>query len=421
VTSKKPPQGRPPKEPVSLSGRTVAGRYRIVGLLGQGGIGKVYEAEQIGLDRQVAVKVIRPERRSDAVTTQRFLREARAAGRITSPHVVTLFDCGTDDETGELYIAMEMLHGQSLAERLASSDSMAVEEAMETAAAIARGLRAAHEAGVLHRDLKPANVFLSDDGTVKVLDFGIAKLIDDRLPPSDSLTQENRVLGTPMYMSPEAATRRPLGPTADLYALGILIYEMLVGAPPFKTGNAWRTLEAQVKKRPPRLTEAAPWRPIPKALDDLVETLLRKSPLERPRDAGEVAETLDGMAQQLRAREAQLESRTEIDVRLPQRRKRVVDELAPPITSDHHVEAPSGADLSLDATKLYGAAPKPLGIPATLGRPFPKEALEAYRAGLSQPEMAPESSRPRALSLIALTLALGALAFIVALALRLLL
>ncbi|MCZ7681698.1 MAG: serine/threonine protein kinase [Sandaracinaceae bacterium] len=227
----------------TLSGRVVAGRYRVVGRVGQGGIGRVYLAEQRGLDRRVALKVIRPERRSDPVTAARFEREARAVGRISSPHVVTTYDSGRD-ERGDLYIAMELLEGESLADRMRSGPELTVLEATTIAAAIAKGLRAAHEAGVLHRDLKPANVFLCADGNVKVLDFGIAKLLDEQ--PADALTSVHRILGTPVYMSPEAARRLPLGPTTDLYALGVLLFEMIAGQPPFKTGDARRTLRAHL-------------------------------------------------------------------------------------------------------------------------------------------------------------------------------
>lgn len=300
--------------PQSLSGRLVAGRYAIVGLLGVGGIGRVYEAEQVGLDRSVAIKVIRPERRDDEVTVHRFMREARAAGRISSPHVVTLYDCGRDD-TGELYIAMELLEGRSLSQRIASREPFEMSEVLQIATMIALGLRAAHEAGVLHRDLKPANVFLCDDGNVKVLDFGIAKLLDDEA--SEDLTAVNRILGTPVYMSPEAATRRPLGPTSDLYALGLLIFEMVVGTPPFKTGDAWKTLEKQVKTRAPRLESAAPWRSIPDELGELVASLLKKNPLNRPRDAGEVAERLRRISTELAMQESLEGGRTDVDVPMP--------------------------------------------------------------------------------------------------------
>ncbi|MBX3275418.1 MAG: serine/threonine protein kinase [Sandaracinaceae bacterium] len=371
---KKPPLS----EPVSLSGRTVAGRYRVVGVVGQGGIGKVYEAEQIGLDRTVAVKVIRPERRGDEVTTRRFLREARAAGRIASPHVVTLFDCGTDEGSGELYIAMELLSGQSLSRRLADDEALPMSLALRIGAMIARGLRAAHEAGVLHRDLKPANVFLCDDGNVKVLDFGIAKLLDESV--DEPLTQVNRILGTPVYMSPEAATRRPLGPTTDLYGLGLLLYEMIVGTPPFKTGDAIKTLEAHVKTVPPRVSAAAPWRAIPPALDELVARLLEKQPQARPRDAGEVAAALDRMAMELALAESRAGELTEVELRLPPAAARATELPATPVSED-----------ALDATAVWVGDPS-LARPREeiIGRPFPKEALEAYRRRLEgQPADAP--------------------------------
>lgn len=299
----------------TLSGRTVAGRYRVIGLLGQGGIGRVYAAEQVGMDRRVAVKVIRPERRGDPVTTARFLREARAAGRIQSPNVVTLYDFGEDG--GRHYLAMELLEGRSLEERLRDGVPMELSEILHVATSIARGLRAAHEAGVLHRDLKPANVFLCDDGTVKVLDFGIAKLLDEGGSEWEPLTAVNRILGTPVYMSPEAATRRPLGPTADLYALGLLIHAMVVGEPPFRTGDAMKTLQAQVTRPAPRLREAAPWMAVPSALDALVAGLLEKDPRRRPRDAGEVAEQLARVGDELRMDEALLHERTIVERRPP--------------------------------------------------------------------------------------------------------
>jgi len=198
----------------TLTGATIAGRYQILGPLGRGGIGQVYAAEQIGLDRQVAVKVIRKGRRGDMITEKRFMREARAAGRISSPHVVTLFDFGRDPGSGLLYLAMELLEGESLSDRLDDPTLLEMHELLKVGAAIARGLRAAHEAGVLHRDLKPANVFLCEDDTVKVLDFGIAKLMDDG-GDWEPLTQVNRILGTPVYMSPEAAPRRPRPPHDD--------------------------------------------------------------------------------------------------------------------------------------------------------------------------------------------------------------
>jgi len=382
--------GDEPTGPVSLSGRTVAGRYRIVGLVGQGGIGKVYEAEQIGLDRMVAVKCIRPERRTDHITTKRFLREARAAGRIASPHVVTLFDCGTDEDTGELYIAMEMLAGQSLMDRLAETQNLSLVEVLRIATQIARGLRAAHEAGVLHRDLKPANVFLCDDGTVKVLDFGIAKILDDELERSEALTKVNRILGTPVYMSPEAATRQSLGPTTDLYALGLLIYEMVVGAPPFKTGDAWKTLEAHVKTKPPRLSQAAPWLPIPAALDALVAELLEKKPQDRPRDAGEVATRLDRLAMSLALAESPSE-RTMVSLVLPD---------TPPepepawSTSDLEAKPSLADDDPNEKTDVWqgGHAPAPAPPPPhQVGRPFPREELAAYQRQLEAQRRAAES------------------------------
>jgi eukaryotic-like serine/threonine-protein kinase len=284
------------EEPASTySGRIVAGRYHVLACLGQGGIGRVYAADQIGLDRRVAVKVIRPDRKDDPVTEARFLREARAAGRISSPHVVTLYDCGRDRR--DLYIAMELLEGVSLAKRLCGGPALTPIEAIEVAARVARGLHAAHEAGVLHRDLKPGNVFLCRDGGVKVLDFGIAKIVDDST--TDALTGVHRIVGTPRYMSPEAALRLPLGPSSDLYALGVLLFEMIVGTPPFRTGEAMKTLRAHIDRPPPGLAASAPWVHVPDELDALVASLLEKDPAKRPQHAIDVARSLERIASQL--------------------------------------------------------------------------------------------------------------------------
>ena len=285
------------EEALTFSGRTVAGRYRILGLLGQGGNAKVYEAEQIGLDRLVAVKVIRADKRTETAS-KHFMREAKLAGRVSSPHVVTLYDFGRDDETGELYLAMELLEGRSLSRTLREDGALPLDRALDVGAQVARGLAAAHEKGVLHRDLKPANIFLCADGTAKVLDFGIAKLTVPELgdgDDADSLTQDGRFVGTPSYMSPEAATKGPIGPATDIYALGLIVYDMIVGQPAFRSGNPMRTLMAQVKQPAPRVSERVG--DVPPELDDFVDALLRKDPATRPQDPMQIAKHLE----QLRA------------------------------------------------------------------------------------------------------------------------
>jgi eukaryotic-like serine/threonine-protein kinase len=366
----------------TLTGVTIAGRYQIIGPLGSGGIGQVYSATQIGLDREVAVKVIRKGRRGDEITEKRFMREARAAGRISSPHVVTLFDFGRDQDSGLLYLAMELLEGQSLSERLDDPTLLELPQLIDIAGAIARGLRAAHEAGVLHRDLKPANVFLCTDETVKVLDFGIAKLIDDS--DWEPLTQVNRILGTPVYMSPEAATRRPLGPTSDLYALGLILFEMVVGEPPFKTGNAMKTLRAQVEIPAPRLSDAAPWRAVPEELDELVAQLLEKDPEDRPRDAGWVVETLDRIRTLATSSGTRVErgaaARTEVDIELPEQ----TAVQSPPgyVALEDDDEDDVGGATTVWAGRGPGGS-----APATQPR-------EAHSAGVIHSERAPDEHAP---------------------------
>ncbi|MFK7987699.1 MAG: serine/threonine-protein kinase [Sandaracinaceae bacterium] len=399
---------------LTLSGKTIAGRYKVISLLGQGGSGRVYLAQQIGLDRRVAIKVIRKDRKEDPVTAARFMREAKAAGRIQSPHVVTLFDFGRDGE--EDYIAMELLEGQSLAERLKGNEPISTHEALSIASSIAKGLKAAHEAGVLHRDLKPGNVFLCADGTVKVLDFGIAKLLDDESPEwGEPLTQVNRIIGTPVYMSPEAATRRPLGPQTDLYGLGLILFEMVVGEPPFRTGNAMNTLKAQVTDPAPRLGVAAPWISVPASLEDLVDALLQKDPEARPRDAAEVLERLAAVSGRVEvAASASREARTRVDVRRPA--------LEEPEMSTAENTADNTADSEM--TEVWSGRPwegtdlpEPV-LPAPLGSPAP-----AFEAAPPAPAPAPSKSN-RAQGLLLLVIAsgiTGLLAFGLILLLRVLL
>ncbi|MGE0787285.1 MAG: serine/threonine-protein kinase [Sandaracinaceae bacterium] len=386
----------------TLTGATIAGRYQVIGSLGSGGIGQVYAAEQIGLDRQVAVKVIRKGRRGDDVTEKRFMREARAAGRISSPHVVTLFDFGRDPQSGLLYLAMELLEGQSLSQRLDDPTLLEMPELLRVGASVARGLRAAHEAGVLHRDLKPANVFLCSDKTVKVLDFGIAKLMDDEQNDWEPLTQVNRILGTPVYMSPEAATRRPLGPTSDLYALGLILFEMVVGEPPFKTGNAMKTLRAQVETPAPRLSDAAPWRPIPEELDDLVAQLLEKDPNKRPRDAGDVVERIEQVAAKASSSETVVDSsplahlhtpaRTEVDIPLP---ARTPDVRAYVAYGEDDEEEEHGAATTVWGRNSPSEPPKPATPPDMPPTPLVMTHFDSPVSPSSPPPISPAALEPR--------------------------
>jgi serine/threonine-protein kinase len=280
-----------------LIGQVLGERYQIVEPLGQGGMGSVYLAERLPDELEVAVKIVRPEHIGNATVHERFLREVRHTSSIRSPHVVQIFDSGMSED-GRAYMVMERLDGESLTERLRRPPSLRPIEALHVARDVARALAAAHETGVIHRDLKPDNIILCSDGTVKVVDFGIAKaFVSEKLHKVDepSLTEAHRVVGTPVYMSPEVITKEGLHPASDLYALGVILYEMMVGEPPFYEKDAIGTMYKHLHETPKRLREVDPRLDIPGALETLVRDLLAKKAEDRPSDAKEVERRLTAL------------------------------------------------------------------------------------------------------------------------------
>src|SRR4051794_23282803 len=214
--------------------REAIGRYRVLGQLGEGGMGLVYEAWDDRLDRAVAVKVVRPETLDADDVRQRFWREARSAGAISHPNICHVYEIGESE--GELFIAMERLEGEALSDRMKRSPVPAP-EAVQIALGVLAGLEAVHARGLLHRDLKPSNVFLTPHG-VKLLDFGLARPVTtsaaDASQTMPGLTLPGVVMGTPSYMAPEQVLAQPIDQRTDLYALGTVLFEMLSGAPPFQ-------------------------------------------------------------------------------------------------------------------------------------------------------------------------------------------
>jgi len=283
-----------------LLGALVAGRFRVERLLGAGGMGRVYEAEQAGLGRKVALKVLHPRMAASDVHKQRFHQEARAASRLRHPGSVGVFDFG--EWQGQLFIAMELLHGQSLEELIRREAPLVPSRAMELADQIAAVLAAAHEHEVLHRDLKPGNVILHTDdrGTehVKVVDFGLALLVNERR--DKRLTTEGMVLGTPAYMSPEQFQDLPLDARSDLYSLGVLLYEMLCGKLPFSGNTSTYLLQLLYLEAPPP-SEAVPGIKLPDGLEDLVVRLMAKVVAQRPNSAAEVRAELRAISERAAA------------------------------------------------------------------------------------------------------------------------
>jgi serine/threonine-protein kinase len=254
--------------------------------IGSGGIGAVYAAEHIALGSRVAVKVLRGAAAVDASEIARLRREARVQVSIEHPNVVRVLDLDQLPD-GSIYVVMEQLQGRSLAARLKSGGPLSPAEAVTIFRQVCKGLSAAHQLGVVHRDLKPGNVFLCDDRSVKILDFGMSKFAE-----AESLTQDGYTLGTPEYMSPEQCIGAPVDPRTDLYAFGVLMYEALIGVLPISGKNRREFLELHQRMIPQSMRERRPDLDIPVELDEAVMRCLRKRASERPASARELDKAL---------------------------------------------------------------------------------------------------------------------------------
>ena len=277
-------------------GDIIADRFRIERQLGEGGMGAVYLATQLGLKREVALKVILPQKTSDK-TRERFLREARVASVLKHPNVVGIYDYG--DHQGMLYLAMELLNGPSL-RAIVDYDlpPLPVERAVDIAAQVADVLAAASAIPLVHRDLKPENVVLDRavDGRERavVVDFGLAFVAIDADLETGRLTREGAVTGTPDYMPPEQCRGAlDVDGSADVYSLGAMLYEMLTARPPF-SGSAAIVISRHLFVKPKRIRDAFPEIELPGALEDLVMSMLAKSPADRP-SAARVRDALSGV------------------------------------------------------------------------------------------------------------------------------
>ena len=260
-------------------------RYTLVSRIASGGMGDVWAATDTVLERQVAVKILRPSLDDEEVFARRFRNEALHTANLAHVNVATVFDYGEEDNLA--YLVMELVPGEPLSDLVKREGALPPEQVRAIMAQAALALGAAHEAGVVHRDVKPANILLMPDGTVKLTDFGIARAID-----GSGHTQTGEVLGTPHYLSPEQALGEAATGASDLYALGVVAHEMLTGRRPFDKGTPVATALAQVNEPPPPLPDH-----VPSGLRSLIEACLEKKPADRPASARELGERL-GMAEE---------------------------------------------------------------------------------------------------------------------------
>ncbi len=281
-----------------LIGRIFDGRFKIEGILGAGGMGRVYRGVQLSIDRPVALKVLHKELAEDERQIERFNREALACSRLTHPNSIRILDYG-HSEDGNLFLAMEYLDGQVLSRAIRDGGPMAPKRVARIGSQIAKALAEAHDVGLVHRDLKPANIFLCDfhgeKDFVKVLDYGIAKFTAESSSVEEGLTKQGSILGTPDYLAPEQALGLPVTAKADLYALGVVMYHMLSGITPFRADTPVAVVMKHIHEAPAPFDAVMGGSSVPEILESLVFELLTKNPSRRPGSAAAVARRLDAM------------------------------------------------------------------------------------------------------------------------------
>jgi eukaryotic-like serine/threonine-protein kinase len=279
---------------------TTLGHYRIVELIGRGGMGEVYLADDTRLQRRVALKVLARELASDPDRRERFDREARAAAALNHPNIVTIHS--VEEAGGVPFLTLELIDGQTLADVI-PEDGLPLDRLLTLAIPLADAVGAAHQRGITHRDLKPANVMVTTDGRLKVLDFGLAKLKEDaRLAleagqPTGMLTGDGRIVGTVAYMSPEQAEGKPVDQRSDVFSLGVILYEMATGVRPFTGDTQMSILSAIMKDSPRPVTEAK--RGLPRDFSRIVMRCLAKDVEDRYQSAKDVRNDLRALKNDL--------------------------------------------------------------------------------------------------------------------------
>jgi serine/threonine-protein kinase len=267
-----------------MIGRLIGGRYRLIAPLGEGGMATIWRAVDEQLDREIAIKLLREQYGTDAGFAARFRQEARSAGSLSHPNIVPVYDYGTDDADGTQFIVMHLVEGDDLSSVLRDRGTLSTDDAVRVALGVASALEAAHRRGIVHRDVKPGNILITDDGDVKVTDFGIARAVSEA-----SMTVTGTTLGSVHYFSPEQARGDEVTGASDVYALGIVLYEMLTGRRPFEGDSAAGVALKRLNEDPPR---PETYRPVPSGLSAIVMRALERDPARRFPDAGSFAEAL---------------------------------------------------------------------------------------------------------------------------------
>lgn len=275
------PQTKPPNLPAG----SMLAHYRLEEMVGQGAMGTVYKARDEGLDRTVAVKVLQPAVSGMTVRVDRFFREARAAARVNHPNLTHVYYVGGDGSYR--FFAMEYVQGKDLDEIVEADGRPGLELAIDLMVQAASGLAAAHEQGIVHRDVKPSNILVRPDGTVKITDFGLSKSVDADV----NISQEDTVIGTPIYMSPEQCRSRDVDARTDIYCLGLTAWALLVGRPPFPGPSLGDVLHDQINTPLPSLTDERP--DLPPSVDRVLQAMCAKDPKKRPSSMHEVVSMLE--------------------------------------------------------------------------------------------------------------------------------